>query len=103
MLYVNITKLVLSTLSSMGKPVQKKGESFEQRVRRFLRDQGLMCERIRFNRAGEEYECDAVLLMDNYLFLFECKNYPSAQNVVSRSVLFSSEHDGCRQTSPKVS
>jgi hypothetical protein len=88
MLYVNITKLVLSTLSSMREPVQKKGESFEQHVRQFFRDRGLMCEKIRFNKAGKEYECDAVLLMDNYLFLFECKNYPSAQNVVSRSYYF---------------
>jgi hypothetical protein len=70
----NIASVVLSNLGRLRQPLSRKGTAFEAGVREFFAKRGMACRGFKVKRDGEEYEFDAVLVWDSYVFLFECKN-----------------------------
>lgn len=70
----NLTRVVLSAISSLGVSINRKGPAFERRLREFFEKQGLTCKAFKVKRDGEEYEFDAVLLWGKRIFVFECKS-----------------------------
>ena len=70
----NLTRVILSAISSVGVQISRKGPALERRLREFLEKQGLSCKAFKATRNGEEYEYDAVFLWGDYLFVFECKS-----------------------------
>jgi len=71
----NPARVVLSTLSTLGESLSRKGKAFEQDVLGYLKKRGLQAETITVRREGEEYNYDVVLAWGDYIFLFECKNH----------------------------
>lgn len=70
----NLTRVILSAISSLGVQISRKGPAFERRLQGLLEKQGLTCKAFKFKRDGEEYEYDAVLQWGKYIFVFECKS-----------------------------
>lgn len=70
----NIPNVILSKLSSLTTQFGRKGKCFEDKVVSFFRKRGYRCESQRFSIEGSQYEYDALLLLDDTLFLIECKN-----------------------------
>lgn len=71
---LNIPMVVLSNLSNRGAELGRKGRAFEQVIHDVFRRHGMPVFGFRVHRGGEEYEYDAVVPWDKYLFVFECKN-----------------------------
>lgn len=71
---LNVAMAVLSNLSNRGAELGSKGLAFEGGVQRFFKERRMPVFAFRARRANEEFEYDAVLAWDRYLFLFECKN-----------------------------
>ena len=71
---ISVAMVVLSTLSNLGVQFQKKGKGFEVVVRETFKRANLPVYAFKAKRDGEEYEYDAVVPWDDYLFVFECKN-----------------------------
>jgi hypothetical protein len=74
LLGTKIASAVLSNLGRLREPSSRKGTAFEAGVREFFAKRGMACRGFKVKRDGEEYELDAVLVWDGYVFLFECKN-----------------------------
>lgn len=71
---LNLPRVLLSLLSSMRVPIPSKGKGLELRVRRLFEEHGISVASALFKIDGRQYECDAAVLWDETLFLFECKN-----------------------------
>ena len=72
---VNIALIIASQIGSQELNVQSKGKDFEQAVLRTFRGAGVRAETFKFTLRETEYECDAAVLWDSRLLIFECKNY----------------------------
>ena len=72
--HMGIAVVVLSSLSSLGEALSRRGNAFEQSVRRRFQEFGFKCFTFKAHRDGEEFEYDAVVPWDDHLFIFECKN-----------------------------
>lgn len=70
----NLPNVILSRLSSLETQFDQKGKGFEKKVVKFLKEGGYNCEATDFSYNGAPYEYDALLLLDDTLFLIECKN-----------------------------
>lgn len=70
----NLPNVLFSRLSSLNTQFEKKGKGFEDKVLSFFQDLDYQCNPAAFTIDGAQYEYDALLLMDNTLFLIECKN-----------------------------
>lgn len=70
----NLPNVILSRLSSLETQFDQKGKGFEKKVVQFLKEGGYTCEATNFSHNGAPYEYDALLLLDDTLFLIECKN-----------------------------
>lgn len=70
----NITNVLFSRLSSLTTQFDKKGKGFESRVVSSFVSWGYTCKSIKFKRDKDEYEYDALLLIDDTLLVIECKN-----------------------------
>lgn len=85
LLALDISKTILSRFSSLGTDVSNKGSHFEKECVNLFNDHskyGLDCKSFKFNIEGE-YQYDAVVVWDNKIFLFECKNtVPSGFNPI---------------------
>jgi len=70
----NVPNVLFSRLGSLETQVDKKGKGFEDKVVSFLGDLGYPCKPAKFNIDGAQHEYDALFIMDDTLFLVECKN-----------------------------
>ncbi|GLO09861.1 hypothetical protein PPUJ20005_38300 [Pseudomonas putida] len=70
----NLVNVILSKLGSVNVQLDKKGKGFEDKVVSYLTDLGYPCKPTKFNYDGEQYEYDALMLVEDSLFLIECKN-----------------------------
>ena len=78
--------IALSRISSLnrrrdlhGEPAndcvfENKGKLFERRVVNLFVQAGLPAHGFKYNVDGTDYDCDAAVLIDDTLFVFECKN-----------------------------
>lgn len=69
-----ISRLVLSNFSSSNVDLHGKGKLFEAAVIKIFHEAGLPCHSRKRVIDDVEYEFDAVVPWDEYLFIFECKN-----------------------------
>lgn len=72
--YVSLSAPLISLFSSLDVEFKNKGHLFEDEINRQLKDCGIKSKSLKFNRDGEEYEYDAVFILDNFVFVCECKN-----------------------------
>lgn len=72
---INIPRVVLSRISSLGISIDKKGQAFEDATLRMLNDAGLNAKTFTISRDGETFQYDAVFVWDRTLFVIECKSY----------------------------
>jgi len=71
----DLPRVVLSTLSNQGTLVsRKKGKMFEREMLSFFKEKGLNAESVTISIDGEEYQYDVIVVWDDYVFIFECKN-----------------------------
>ncbi|QXG79764.1 NERD domain-containing protein [Rhodospirillum rubrum] len=70
----NLPNVILSRLASLTTRFNRKGKSFENKIISFFRNKGYQCESKKFNIDGSQYEYDALLIIDDTIFLIECKN-----------------------------
>ena len=53
---------------------EDKGKTFENRVVKLFTYKGIPAHGFKYKVDGQEFECDAAALIDDALFIFECKN-----------------------------
>jgi len=70
----SLPNVLLSRLSSLETQFDKKGQGFEDKVVAFFQTRDYPCKATKFTIDDAQYEYDALLLMDDTLFLIECKN-----------------------------
>ncbi|KPV94429.1 hypothetical protein AN214_03527 [Pseudoalteromonas sp. P1-9] len=70
----SVLNILLSRFSSLEVVVGSKGEDFERKILKKLRDEGIQSKSFKFKRGKDEYEYDTVFLLDNKVFVVECKN-----------------------------
>ena len=87
-------RIVLSRISSLNRSqvaegnadnssvFEGKGKAFEQKMLSLCKDAGLKAHGFAYSLAGVDYDCDLSVLIDDVLFVFECKNYALAFNHV---------------------
>lgn len=73
-LNTSISNIILSRFSSLETDASEKGFAFEDEVRKTVSKYVGNCEHFKFKRGLEEYEYDAVFILDSRLFVLECKN-----------------------------
>ncbi len=72
---VSLPKVILSQFSSQEIQVYGKGEIFEAEVRRMFKEAKIPVAGFKYKLDGQQFDCDAAVLWDDQLFLFECKNF----------------------------
>ena len=80
LLTANLCSIVLSMLGTLGESFPRKGFALEAMVLSLLTQRNLQARGFKVTRNGEEYEYDAVLVWDEYVFVFECKNRSLSRN-----------------------
>jgi hypothetical protein len=70
----NIAMTVLSNLSNRGEQLSRKGSAFEEHIRDVFRRNNIPVFAFKATRDGEQFEYDAVVVWDDIIFVFECKN-----------------------------
>jgi hypothetical protein len=70
----NISNLILSMFSSLETESSKKGYKFEDEAVGTITKYLSECKGFKFKRGLEEYEYDAVFILDKRIFILECKN-----------------------------
>jgi hypothetical protein len=70
----NLLNVIFSRLGSLTTQFEKKGQGFEDKLISFFNSHHYPCKDTSFNVEGAQYEYDALLLLDDHLFLIECKN-----------------------------
>jgi hypothetical protein len=77
-------RVALSAISKQAQQLGRKGKAFERETLRFFQEQGFEAKACKFKRDGEEFEYDVIVPWEDYVFIFECKNYTlSGHNPVS--------------------
>jgi len=71
----NLTLITMSQLASLRADFTWKGPPLEADVIELFKRHGIPAARIHRRVDGKEFECDCVVLWDQTLFLFVCKNY----------------------------
>ena len=71
---LNIALVVLSNLANRGEQLGRKGKAFERSIHDTFRKSDLEVFAFSFKRNDQEFEYDAVVPWDGYIFVFECKN-----------------------------
>lgn len=88
---INIAMVVLSNLSNRGEVLGRKGKAFEKYIHEFFTKNEMEVFAFKANREGQEFEYDAVVPWDGYLFIFECKNRSLSGNDPVQSYYFDLE------------
>lgn len=69
-----ISNIILSQFSSLKVDLSKKGFGFEKEMHDMLSDLKMNYQHFKFKRGTEEYEYDAIVVLDDKVFVLECKN-----------------------------
>ncbi len=88
---LNVAMTVLSNLSNRGAELGRKGKAFEHVIQEVFRKRGIPVFGFRVRRGSEEYEYDAIVPWDGYLFVFECKNRSLSGNDPAQAYYFDLE------------
>lgn len=80
-----ISNIVLSKFSSKQADLTKKGYGFEKDIISKLNKHNLTNKSFKFKRGSEEFEYDAVFLLDDKAFILECKNTNLSGGSVTRA------------------
>lgn len=88
---LNVAMVVLSNLSNRGAELGRKGKAFEHVIHDVFRKRDMPVFGFRARRGSEEYEYDAVVPWDGYLFVFECKNRSLSSNDPAQAYYFDLE------------
>jgi hypothetical protein len=70
----NIPRTIISILSSINAKIRYKGPAFEKTIQQLFLKAGMTCKSFKVTRDGQEYEYDAVVVWEDYVFVFECKS-----------------------------
>jgi hypothetical protein len=70
-----VWSLVTSQLGSLKTQIHSKGRTFEKKVLSLFDHCGLEARSFSFQANGRQYQCDAAVLWQDHLFIFECKHY----------------------------
>ncbi|MBO2701488.1 hypothetical protein [Shewanella algae] len=74
LVHANISNLILSIFSSLEIESSEKGYKFEKEAANTITKYLSECKGFKFKRGLEEYEYDAVFILDKRIFILECKN-----------------------------
>ncbi|WP_323087716.1 hypothetical protein [Klebsiella variicola] len=80
-----ISNIILSKFSSLKVDLSQKGFGFEKEIHEMLSDLKMNYQHFKFKRESEEYEYDAVILLDDKVFVLECKNTNLSGGSVSQA------------------
>ncbi|HHA2301050.1 TPA: hypothetical protein ACOEAQ_002657 [Enterobacter asburiae] len=80
-----ISNIILSKFASEEADLTAKGYGFEKDIISTLEEYGLNVKKFKFTRDKEEYEYDALFLLDDKLFVLECKNTNLSSGSVTRA------------------
>lgn len=94
-----ISRLVLSNLSSSNVDLHGKGKNFENAVSSIFQQADLPCHSRKRVIEDEEYEFDAIVPWDEYLFIFECKNNNLPFGEPSKAIHF---EDRCKESIQQI-
>lgn len=72
---VSLPRVILSQIHHQEIQVKGKGELFEAEVLRMFKRAGIKAVGFKYKVGDEIFDCDAAVLWDDQLFIFECKNY----------------------------
>ncbi|HIF9495240.1 TPA: nuclease-related domain-containing protein, partial [Photobacterium damselae] len=72
--HLNVPQVIISRMSSLDVDSSKKGHNFEIATRELLQEKNIDVKGFKFKRNNNEYEYDAVFVLDDKLFVLECKN-----------------------------
>lgn len=67
-------KILRSRLSRNNIDISEKGKNFENIIRKLIKKRYIPTIQIHRRNNGQDYECDIAFVMDNTLFLCECKD-----------------------------
>lgn len=73
--FASLPRVIVSRLTSLRSKFENKGPRFELEVIDEFVENGVSAKGFTFTIGAEEYQFDCVVLWENYLFVFECKNY----------------------------
>ncbi|MEI7223683.1 hypothetical protein [Pectobacterium carotovorum] len=80
-----ISNIILSKFSSMQADLSAKGFGFENDMIGVLNEHNLKNKSFEFKRGNEQFEYDAVFLLDDKAFILECKNTSLSGGSVTRA------------------
>jgi len=82
---------------------ERKGHAFEDYIHALFKKHKLTPKKLKLNLDGEEYEFDALLPWNNYLFVFECKNKTLSGRNPSQAYYFNlGIRSACRQATKRA-
>ncbi|MFK3871988.1 nuclease-related domain-containing protein [Pseudoalteromonas rhizosphaerae] len=70
----SISSVVTSVFSQLEIEVKTKGKKFEESIVKRLKKKNVKAKSFKFKRGTDEYEYDAVFILDKRVFVVECKN-----------------------------
>ncbi|AWF35703.1 hypothetical protein CSC17_5171 [Klebsiella oxytoca] len=79
---ISIDEAILSTFSTQKIKIDKKGYNFEKYINKNIKELGLECDSFSFKVGVEQYEYDCVLVIDDKVFILECKNRTPTKNQI---------------------
>ncbi len=85
----NLPNVLFSRLGSLETQFEKKGKGFEDKVVSFFQGRNYPCKATSFSIDNAQYEYDALLLLDDTLFLIECKNTLLSSNHAVQALRYS--------------
>jgi hypothetical protein len=71
---LNAFRVTVSRLPSVEKNLGAKGYGFEKQIIDMLKSNNIIAKKFRREISDEKYEYDCVFILDDKIFLFECKN-----------------------------
>ncbi|HCF8301528.1 NERD domain-containing protein [Klebsiella pneumoniae] len=80
-----ISNIILSKFSSLKVDLSQKGFGFEKEIHEMLSHLKMNYQHFKFKRENEEYEYDAIILLDDKVFVLECKNTNLSGGSVSQA------------------
>ena len=72
---VSLPRVILSQIHHQEIQVKGKGELFEAEVLRMFKAAKIQAVGFKYKLGDQKFDCDAAVLWDEQLFIFECKNY----------------------------
>ena len=73
--FASLPRVIVPRLTSMRSKFENKGPRFELEVIDEFVENGVPAKGFTFTIGAEEYQFDCVVLWEDYVFVFECKNY----------------------------